>query len=133
MASWFPRFVGLVTVLTLYRFAVCGSSLSMLFLGVCLLGQLCALHGMTAAKASFVFAGHVTFTLAMWVGSAILHGAELWLVTALAAFTVLSRRVLGHCLFAHARGSVDTDERIYDLVYLLPLMNGLHRLRAARA
>lgn len=36
------------------------------------------------------------------------------MVSLLSLFTWVSRRVLGHCLFMHARGATDTNDARYD-------------------
>jgi len=57
--------------------------------------------------------------------------AELDLVVALSAFAVASRRLLGHCIFSHARGERDSlADAKYDLLYAVPLVVATwHRVR----
>lgn len=116
----------LVTVARLYA----PTTAPRCFLSVCLLGQLAALVGMALHDARLVRAAHVTFTSAMVYGSVATRGFELCAVAALCAFTVASRRALGYCMFAAARGSRATDEPAYDLLYAVPLAVALVRLGA---
>ena len=93
------------------------------FLAVCLFGQLAALAGMAFAVPHLIKIGHVLFTLAMWVGAVFLnvHSLETLLILALLGFTLATRWAYQHCLFAVARGSQATNEPMYDLLYAIPL------------
>lgn len=125
-ATAFRYIVGMVTVITACRVS---RSTQRAYLGACLLAQIVAITGLLTQNATCVAASHVSFTLAMWLGCAIAHGGDLILVVALCAFTWTSRRALGHCMFAHARGSRATsDDARYDLLYVIPGMIALARL-----
>ena len=125
-AQGFAVFVGFITLVTAIR----AIQSPQLFLILCLIAQGIALKGLASRDARLTRIGHISFTVAVWVGSLLNDGFELWLIAFLAAFTLVTRRVLGHCMFARARGSTDTDDARYDLVYLIPLVVCIARLSA---
>lgn len=95
-----------------------------------MIGQFFALDGMLGSRSrAHVHVGHVTFTLAVWLGAFCTTGPELTLVAALAAVAWGSRRALGHCMFSRARESTNTDDPRYDLLYALPLLVALRRMQ----
>ena len=95
---------------------------------MCLIVQVSALSGMLSGNTCLTSIGHIGFTLAMWVGSFATNEFELRMVAFLAAFTVLTRRLLGHCMFAHARGSSSMKGFRYDAIYLIPLLVSILRI-----
>ena len=118
----------LVTCFTVYRAIVGRCMFSRVFMLVCLFGQLCALIGIITSRHKVTKIAHVIFTCSIWVGSIWSTNVELQMVAALAAFTWASRVILKHCMFSKAHGSVDTDERQYDLIYIIPLIISGKRL-----
>ena len=127
-AQFFTRFVGAITLVTAAR-AACAPQP---FLMACLPAQAIALAGLLTHEPSCIKVAHVGFTTAVGVGALVAHGLELYLVAFLLAFTLATRRALGHCMFAHARGSADTNDARYDLVYLTPLAIAAWRLASSR-
>ena len=104
------------------------------FLGACGAAQACALYGLRTGRAEAISAGHVGFTASVWLGALLLpRGSfELGLVQALLVFTLVTRRALGHCMFAHARGSNATGDPRYDALYAAPLALSLLPLHARK-
>ena len=114
----------LVTIIRLmHHLELSENTFPIVFLSVCFFGQLAALTGMACAVPHLIKVGHVIFTLAMWVGAIFLnvHSLETLLILALLGFTLGTRWVYQHCLFAVARGSDATNDPMYDLLYVIPL------------
>lgn len=116
--SYFLGFVACITALTTVRLVQRPSPL----LVVCLVAQLLALCGLTFDFHNLTRMGHVAFTVMLWVGSFTSRTVESALIVFLATFTLITRHVLGHCMFAHARGSSDTNDARYDALYVLPIL-----------
>ena len=132
-AAFFETFVWAVSALTLARLTVAREEVTRAFLGVCVLGQMSAALGLRTGDAACIRVGHVAFTGLLWTGAIVLpRGLELMLVASLAAFTLASRRLLGHCMFSHARGSTSTNDDRYDLLYVGPMVLALARLATIR-
>jgi hypothetical protein len=127
-AAAFEALVWAVTAVTAAR-ALDGTTprRSRAFLVACAAAQACAVAGLRTGRADLVRAAHVGFTAGVWVGALCLPRAalELRLVQALLVVTLATRRALGHCMFARARGSDATDDPRYDLVYAAPLLLSL--------
>lgn len=130
--TFLSSLVGGVTVVTALRLLVASShrdpSAATPFLLVCLLGQAAAMQGLRTGDPYAVRIGHVTFTTAMAVGCVTQTGWELGMVSVLSLFTWVSRRVLGHCMFSHARGATDTNDARYDALYAIPFLVSAARL-----
>ena len=127
-AACFEAFVWGVAAGTAARLARARDGVTAGFLGLCVLGQACAIAGLGTGDARAVCAGHYAFTGLLWVGVAVLpRGPELALCGGLAAFTLVTRHALGHCMFSHARGSAATNDARYDLLYAVPLLVALRR------
>lgn len=124
----FEAFVWGVTGVTVVRLADTSDSYTRLFLGMCVISQAVAIVGMRTQNAEYIAFGHVMFTLSMWIGSILTTGPDLALVAFLSAFTLVTRHVLGHCMFAKARGSTSTIDVEYDVLYAGPLLLSLYRL-----
>ena len=114
----------LVTTLRLvHHLELAHGSFPIVFLSVCVLGQVAALVGMACAVPHLIKVGHVLFTVSMWVGAIFLnvHSLDMLLISALLGFTLGTRWCYKHCLFAVARGSEATNEPMYDFLYAIPL------------
>lgn len=128
--DFFEAFVWCVTLATalLWRVPESREVGSALFLAACMAGQLATIVGLRTQTAQFVRVGHMCFSASLWTGAVSVDGRPLALVCFLAAVSVATRWGLGHCMFAAARGSTHTNERMYDLFYLVPLFLSASRL-----
>lgn len=97
------------------------------FLSACVLAQMVGLYGLVCRVNPCIEISHVGFTVLIWIGAFTTKGVDRMLVQSLALFAWMSRRVLGHCMFARARGSTATDDARYDLLYAVPFFICYHR------
>jgi hypothetical protein len=127
----FEAFVWGVTGVTVVRLADTSDSYTRLFLGMCVISQAVAIVGMRTQNAEYIAFGHV-IVHTLYVDRIDPHyhgtGPDLALVAFLSAFTLVTRHVLGHCMFAKARGSTSTIDVEYDVLYAGPLLLSLYRL-----
>lgn len=96
---------------------------------MCIVIQIMTLVALQVQSIPIIYFGHACFTLSMWLGSVLLCGADVALITLFCAFTIASRRVLGYCMFSKARDNVQSlREDRYDIIYAIPLMITLLRI-----
>ena len=127
----FTTVVGCITVVTVARLAS-GSSPHTTLMTACALAQLCAMYGLLFRSKPATRVSHISFTALLWIGSVVAHRGTLeWsMILLLAAFTLATRRVLGHCMFSAARGeSGRSGDPVYDLFYVVPLVVASARRR----
>lgn len=124
IAAFFITFVGCITLLTTARLI----SEPSLFLVACVTGQAIAMYGLLTNDQNAIHFSHVCFTCLLWLGALTGRDFECFMVLFLAAFTLTTRHALGYCMFAHARGSTDTNDVRYDILYVFPLFIALYHL-----
>ena len=100
---------GCITVVTVARLAS-GSSPHTTLMTACALAQLCSMYGILFRSKPAMRVSHISFTALLWIGSVVAHRGTLeWsMILLLAAFTLATRRLLGHPR--------------YDLFYVVPLV-----------
>lgn len=125
---FFETFIWSVTGVTLFRLATTMDEKTLYFLGLCVLGQMAAIAGMRTKCALYIASAHIVFTSSLWIGSMITSDLELRLIAFLCVFTLATRHLLGHCMFAKARGATTTNDVKYDAFYIVPLVLSLYRL-----
>lgn len=131
-AIFFETFIWSVTGFTLIRLATTSNDNTFLFLGICVLGQIAAITGMRTKCNLYIFISHIMFTSSLWIGSILTSDVELSLIAFLSAFTLLTRHILGYCMFSKARRVRTTNDIRYDVFYAVPLILSLHRLYQTR-
>ena len=122
-------FVCFVTVITILR-AILKPHI---FLFACIAAQIFALTGMMTRSSFLIHVGHIGFTSALLIGSVLTTGTELGIILCLALFTVITRKVLGYCMFKKARHVEESnrDTNMYDLLYAIPCLISWYRLQCA--
>ena len=114
--------IGLFTVLTAIRHIQSPSP----FLMPCLIAQCTGLHGLFTNNKTNINISHYAFTSAVWVG--VVFGFELRMVVLASAFTLVSRRVIGGCMFRIAACKSKGGDPSNDLLYAVPCLVALLRI-----
>ena len=104
------------------------STSNKLYLIACVFAQFLTLCGLYTDNKALICIGHVCFTSAMWSGCLLTTGDTLFVVLIALIFTLISRRLLGYCLFSHSRHSSATNCRVFDALYAIPLLISTGRL-----